>query len=64
MKNNVQKNFRKLAFRKLRTNRSREKLQLLERFVSNVRGKGYDLSFSKLMQKTDTEEDLSNNKTS
>ena len=64
VKNHVQKNFRKLAFRKLRTNRSRDSLQSLEKFVSSVRGKGYDLSLSKLMQKKDTEEDLSSNKTS
>ena len=32
--------------------------------MASVRGKGYDLSLSKLMQKFNPEEDLSSNKTS
>ena len=55
-KNNIAKNFRKLAFRKLRISRSKEKLGTLEKFVQKVRGNGYDLTFSKLMTKKSKED--------
>ena len=58
-KNNIQNNFKKLAFRKLRVKRSKEKLSALEKFVQQARGKSYDLTISKLMQKTN-DEDLQN----
>ena len=52
-KNNMEKAFKKLAFRKLRLKRSKARLAALEKFVQSARGNGYDLTLRKLMQKTD-----------
>ena len=54
--NNIQKNFKKLAFRKLRVKRSKEKLADLEKFVQQVRGNSYNLTLTKLFETTNDED--------
>ena len=50
--NKLFRNFRKMAFRKLRCNRSVTKLAKLEEFVTKARGHDYQLDLTKLMKKS------------
>ena len=50
LKHKLSKNYNKMAFRKLRMERSLDKLKTLENFVTQVRGNEYNLTLGKLMQ--------------
>ena len=58
--NKLHVNFDKMAFRKLRCNRSLAKLAKLEAFVTKARGRDYNLDLMTLMKTTCDEDDTEN----